>query len=279
MISMNQRQTLFTILSIFAIVQMLGLYCGYQYLSLIQAGEIEGAFKEPESVSNSFFLFIYILLMTGVLLLVIKFKKVLLKVFEAFAIFFASWIAFDFLIPYSLIGESVPWGLFLAIALTGWKMLKPTILSQNIALIFALAGAGSVIGGSLGVLPVLVFLLILSIYDFLSVFWTKHMVYLAKAITEKPMAFTAAVPLKTKKVSHVFQLGGGDLVMPLILSVSVLGGVGIYQAAMTSLGALIALSILFSYVLKHPGQALPALPPVSAGACLGLFFGITLFGV
>jgi len=276
---MDQRGTFFTLMLIFVIVQLLGIYCGYQYLQMIKAGEVEGAFQNPESVSNSLLLFVYILLMTGVLLLIIRFKKSLLRIFEAFAIFFASWIAFDFLIPYWLIGENIPWGLVLALALTAWKMLKPTILNQNVALIFALSGAGAIIGGSLGVLPVIVFLLILSVYDFVSVFWTKHMVYLAKAITERPMAFTAAVPLKTKKVSHIFQLGGGDLVMPLILSVSVLGRLGLYQAALTTLGALVALGILFAYVLKHPGEPLPALPPVSAGACLGLVTGIILFGV
>ena len=276
---MDQRGTFFALLSIFVIVQVIGLYCGYQYLQLIKTGEIEGAFENPESVSNSIMLFVYILLMTGVLILIIRFRKSLLRVFEAMAVFFSSWIAFDFLIPYWLIGENIPWGLVLALALTAWKMLKPTILNQNVALIFALSGAGAIIGGSLGILPIIVFLMILSIYDFISVFWTKHMVYLAKAITERPMAFTAAVPLKTKKVNHVFQLGGGDLVMPLILSVSVLGRFGLYQAALTTLGALVALAILFAYVLKHPGQALPALPPVSAGACLGLVAGVLLFGV
>jgi len=276
---MDERQTFFTLMLIFAIVQVLGLYCGYQYVQMIKIGEVEGAFQNPESVSNSLLLFVYILLMTGVLLLIIRFVKSLLRVFEAFAIFFASWIAFDFLIPYQFISYAIPWGLILALALTAWKMLRPTILSQNIALIFALSGAGAIIGGSLGVLPVIVFLLILSIYDFISVFWTKHMVYLAKAITERPMAFTAAVPLTTKKVSHVFQLGGGDLVMPLILSVSVLGRIGLYQAALTTLGALVALGVLFAYVLKNPGEPLPALPPVSAGACLGLVAGVLLFGV
>jgi len=276
---MDQRGTFFTLMLIFVIVQLLGIYCGYQYLQLIKAGEIEGAFQDPESVSNSLELFVYILLMTGVLILIIRFKKSLLRVFEAFAILFASMVAFDFLMPYWLVEGSISLGMVLAIALTAWKMRRPTILNQNIALIFALSGAGAILGGSLGILPIIVFLMILSIYDFISVFWTKHMVYLAKAITERPMAFTAAVPLKTKNVSHVFQLGGGDLVMPMILSVSVLGRLGLYQAALTTLGALIALGILFAYVLKHPGEPLPALPPVSAGACLGLVAGVILFGV
>lgn len=275
---MNEWQTFFTLLAIFAIVQVMGIYCGYQYLALIQSGEVQGPFENPDSAANSIILFVYILIITFIIILIIRFRKSFLKIFEAMAVFFASWIAFDFLMPYNLIGYLIPWGVILAILLTAWKMLKPTILSQNIALIFSVTGAGAIIGGSLGVFPVIIFLLILSAYDFISVFITKHMVYMAKAITETPMAFTAAVPLKTKKVSHVFQLGGGDLVMPLILSVSVLGRLGVYHALVTSLGAFIALALLFLYVIKRPGEALPALPPLSAGACLGLVASVLIFG-
>jgi len=275
---MNEWQTFFTLLAIFAIVQVIGIYCGYQYLGLIQSGEVQGPFENPDSAANSIILFAYILITTFIIILIIRFRKSFLKIFEAMAVFFASWIAFDFLIPYGLIGYLIPWGVLLAILLTAWKMLRPSIVNQNIALIFSASGAGAIIGGSLGVFPVIVFLLILSAYDFISVFITKHMVYMAKAITETPMAFTVAVPLKTKKVSHVFQLGGGDLVMPLILSVSVLGRLGLYHALVTSLGAFIAMALLFIYVIKRPGGALPALPPLSAGACLGLVASVLIFG-
>jgi presenilin-like A22 family membrane protease len=265
-------------LAIFALVQVIGVYCGYQYLGLIKSGEVKGPFDNPDSVTNSIFLFIYILFTTAIIILIIRFKKVLLKIFEAIAVFFASWIVFDFIVPYQIVGYTVPWGAILALSLTVWKMFRPTIISQNVALIFAVSGAGAVIGGSLGVLPVIIFLLILSAYDFVSVFLTKHMVYMAKAITETPMAFTAAVPVKTKNFSHVFQLGGGDLVMPLILSVSVLGRFGLYHALITTLGGFIALAVLFYYVLKSPGQPLPALPPISAGACLGFVASVLLLG-
>lgn len=275
---MNEWQTFFTLLAIFAIVQTIGLYCGYQYLGLIQSGEVQGPFENPDNAANSIILFAYILITTFIIILIIKFKKSLLRIFEFMAVFFASWIAFDFLIPYNLIGYLIPWGVILAILLTAWKMLKPTLLSQNIALIFSVSGAGAIIGGSLGVFPVIIFLLVLSAYDFISVFITKHMVYMAKAITETPMAFTAAVPMKTEKIDHVFQLGGGDLVMPLVLSVSVLGRLGLYHALVTSLGAFIALALLFLYVIKRPGEALPALPPLSAGACLGLVASVLVFG-
>jgi presenilin-like A22 family membrane protease len=122
----------------------------------------------------------------------------------------------------------------------------------------------------------MIFMLLLSVYDFLSVFWTKHMVQMAKAITEKPMAFTAALPCKTKKIKHTFQLGGGDIAIPLMFSASALRFYGLVPAIFAVAGALIALLLLFSTVLKNPGHALPALPPISAGAIVGFAVAVLL---
>jgi len=260
-------------LFIFLAVQAIGLYCGYQYLQLIKTGEAQPGFGNPENAYNSLFLFVYIILTTLVIIAIIKYKKSLLKYFEMFAVFFASLFAFELLFMNDIIA------LPLAIALTVWKVRKPTIVSQDVALIFSVSGAGAILGGSLGVFPVLIFLFLLSVYDFVSVFITKHMVYMAKAITERPMAFTAAVPTRSKKWSHTFQLGGGDLVMPLILTIAVLNKLGPYHALFTFAGGFIALAGLMAYVLRKPGEPLPALPPICAGACVGLFVAGMLFGV
>ena len=42
-------------------------------------------------------------------------------------------------------------------------------------------------------------------------------------------------------------------------------------------GALVALLILFSSVLRRPGHALPALPPISAGAAVGFAIAVLFF--
>jgi presenilin-like A22 family membrane protease len=99
---------------------------------------------------------------------------------------------------------------------------------------------------------------------------------MAKAITERPTAFTAAIPCKTKKFSHTFQLGGGDLAIPLVFAVSVLNTHGFWSMFFTLAGALTALLLLFAYVFRKPGKALPALPPISAGACLGFALSLIL---
>ena len=129
-------------------------------------------------------------------------------------------------------------------------------------------------GNSFGVLPVMVFILLLSAYDFFSVFISKHMIYLAKAITQKPTAFTAAIPCKTKEFTHTFQLGGGDLVIPLVFAVSVMNAHGFFSAVLSLAGSLIALILLFMFIMRKTGIALPALPPVAAGAFIG--FAVSL---
>lgn len=272
---MDEKRVMLLLMALFVSVQALGIYVGSQ---LISAGI--SVVENPEDVSTSGLLFVYILATTALVILIIKYKKGLLRVLEAFAIFFASDVVFE-----TLIGAP---GLALAAALTAYKILRPSLLSQNLALIFSVAGAGAVLGASLGIMPVIVFMLLLATYDFISVFVTKHMVYMAKEITKTPMAFTAALPYAPSpaeakrlgregaaKKAHVFQLGGGDLVIPLVFSVSVLHSYGLKAAMFAELGAAIALVLLFLSVMKKP-KALPALPPITAGALLGFLLGMAI---
>ncbi|MEM5882735.1 MAG: presenilin family intramembrane aspartyl protease [Candidatus Aenigmatarchaeota archaeon] len=273
---MEGKKVVLFFAGIFLLTQILGLYIGNEYIQLIKTGEAEPAFENPESVENSILLIFYMLLMTGLIILIIKYRKTLIRVLEAVAVFFASMITFDFLFPVVIL--FVPVSLILAFILTTWKILRPSVLNQNLAIIFSVAGAGAVIGASLGVLPVLVFIALIAIYDFISVFLTKHMVYIAKEITKTPTAFTAAFPYKFEKPKkivvkgrkitkkfHVFQLGGGDIALPLIFSVSVLRSFGLTQAIFSVVGASISLSILVYYATKKPGKALPGIPWISCG--------------
>lgn len=272
---------------VFLIVQLLGLFIGSQYVGLIKSGDIQPVFQNPQNVGNSFILIIYMLAGTGLIILAIRFWKFLIRIIEAVAIFFSSSITFLFLIPVEIL--YIPIGIFLALALTGWKMLRPSVLNQNLALIFSVAGAGAVIGASLGALPSLVFLLLLSIYDFVAVFVTKHMVYMAKEMVKTPTAFTLAFPYKfkkpvqfnfgkkkIKKTFHVFQLGGGDIAMPLMFSVSILSSFSLVHALYSIIGATVALGLLIYFLSKKPGNVLPALPFISAGSILGFLISVLI---
>jgi presenilin-like A22 family membrane protease len=279
-------KTAFTIVAIFLITQLLGLYVGTQYLGEIETGGLPPVFENPENITNSFMLFIYIIGSTVGILLVVKFWKPSIRVLEALVVFFSSWITFDFLIPIAV--GFVSLGFILAIALTAWKALRPTILSQNVAAIFSGAGAGALLGASFGVVPSLLFLVMLCVYDFVSVFITKHMIHLARELTKTPMAFTIASPHKFKKAKyfrvkgrrkrkkvHIFQLGVGDIVIPMMFSISLLRGFTIASSVFSIVGSTVALLLLIYHMSNHP-KPLPALPFITVGTLTGFMISMLL---
>lgn len=277
----------FLIIVLFLITQFLGLYVGSQYLQAIEIGIASPALENPESIQTSLYLFGYIIVTTIGILFLIRFKRSAIRFLEAFVIFTASWLTFDLILPLDVWYFSL--GFFLALALTAWKMFRPNILNQDIAAIVSGAGVGALLGASLGVLPAVVFMLILSVYDFVSVFITKHMVSMAKALTERPTAFTVAAPPNFKSLTysnvkrsrrnvkkvHVFQLGVGDMVIPLMFSVSVLNKFSIINSLAAIVGATLALLGLIYFMSKKP-RPLPALPFITFGTFAGFLISLLI---
>ncbi len=256
-----QRGLLVQLIVLFLATQLLGLYTAE---SLLQAGiKATIVTDNPEDVENSVGMFLYIMVTTGVLLALIKFLKDkwlywLLKGLETLAVGFTGWMVFA-----GFVGDDL--GLALALALVGGRLLfSKHLWLRNFATSVSTAGAGALIGVSLGVWPVAGFLTLLCVYDYIAVFKTKHMVTLAKSMTQKNLAFTYALP--TKK--HVFELGAGDMVMPLTFAASTLAAAKTMHAfpfywvtPSLVLGASLAgLLVTIWYAGKHPGKALPALP-------------------
>jgi presenilin-like A22 family membrane protease len=82
---MNEKQILLLLVVIFLSVQALGLVAASQYISFIEQGIAEPVFEDPQAISNAIYIFIYILALTVILLLVIRYKKRLLVAFEGLA--------------------------------------------------------------------------------------------------------------------------------------------------------------------------------------------------
>ena len=91
------------------------------------------------------------------------------------------------------------------------------------------------------------------------------MVTLAKGVTKKNLAFTFALPTK----EHTFELGTGDMVIPLTFAVSVLNATKVslplelrlIPALIILLASLTGLIWTINFSAKKIGRALPALPP------------------
>jgi len=273
------------ILSLFLATEFLGLYVGMQYMGLLSMGEIAPAFSNPNSIETSLLLFGNIIVATAIILVLIRISKNSIRVLEGFVIFVSSWLTFDILIPVDLWYVSL--GFVLAALLVIWKVIRPTILNQNIAAVISGAGVGSLIGASLGIIPAMIFMLILSAYDFVAVFITKHMVHMAKALSQRPTSFTIAAPPSLKSMAfsaksggssrkaHVFQLGVGDMVVPLMFAVSVLSGYSIVNSVYVIMGSAAALLSLIYYIKKKP-MPMPALPFITFGALSGFLISLVL---
>jgi len=246
----------------FLIVNLLGLYVGhYWILQDVQPTIIN---DDPNDVVNSFGLLGYMLVGTLVILIAIKFfpDKVLywfLKGLESLALFFTSLITMAAFLPDAF-------AVFTAMALIVIRIFFPQfLLWRNVSSTIATVGVGSLLGASIGVWPVIVFLVLLGVYDYIAVFRTKHMVTMAKAVAKKNLSFTFALP--TSK--HQFELGTGDLVMPLVFSVAVLGDslnagwtwpVAIIPSLAILAASFAGLAFTLDYGSKNVGKALPALP-------------------
>lgn len=274
---------------LFLITQALGLYVG---MSLIAADVHATIITEnPEDIGNSIALFAYILVFTAILLVVVAYLKryiyLIFKALETLAVFATSLIVFAALGSFLPLPQALVWAMDLVVLVAALAVVILRIIYakhiwlRNVSSVIAVAGAGALIGVSLGVLPVLVFLVLLAVYDFIAVFKTKHMVTLAKSLTKKNLSFTYAMP--TPK--HTFELGTGDMVIPLAFAVSVLSAYAPLYAfpmnlvpSVAILGAALAGQLAtIEYSSRHVGKALPALPP-QVIAMLVAFGLMKLFG-
>jgi len=141
------------------------------------------------------------------------------------------------------------------------------------------AGAGAIIGLRLYPQTMVILLVLFSIYDFVAVYKTRHMVKMAKEMISygSPLALIIPQDLqgfkkKLKEISpegKFLVLGGGDIAFPLIFCVSLIsqGSFWSFLMSLFSLGGLLLSFILFFIQKKR--KPIPALPPITLFLLIG----------
>jgi presenilin-like A22 family membrane protease len=256
------------------------------------------AFEDPESFTNPLIFIVILLVFTAFLLVLIRYRwKKLIGVIIAVSIFFTFIYIFAGITIYFLGMVPGTLGVTLALSLfsTALLYLYPEWYIIDILGILIAAGAASIFGISLDIIPVLILLLILMVYDAISVYKTRHMVTLAEGVIDIKSPILFIVP-KRRGYSFMregigdldggeraaFVIGMGDLIMPSILVVSAnvflnttrLAGVITLPALGAIIGSVIGLSLLLIVVQKGKPQA--GLPPINGGAILGFLAGYGL---
>ena len=201
-----------------------------------------------------------------------------------------------------------------SVALTGlityYLIKRPEWYVIDMAGILVSIGVVGLFGISLQILPVMVLLTVLAIYDAVSVYGTKHMVALADGVTKMRLPILIVIP-KKRGYSYIEQkplkeqidsgeereamfMGLGDIIIPGILVASafnflpddeILGGLdaNLLVAIGALVGCLVGFAILMRFVLGGDPQA--GLPLLNGGAIVGYLvtylaaFGDLSFGM
>jgi presenilin-like A22 family membrane protease len=266
--------------------------------------------ENPQNPLNSIFYVAFLLVATGGILLVIKYDQ--------------QWVLQGFILLTSGVVASYVFAVvFPAVTVAGVNL---AVWVPAVALVVALyaypewwvidsagaimgMGAAALFGISFGILPALVLLVALAVYDAISVYGTEHMLTLASGVMELRLPIVLVVPTTfeysfleeaedtaeeaeegEREASHpaerpAYFIGLGDAVMPSILVASaaffldtpeVLPGVEL--APLTAMvGTLLGLLVLMRMVFK--GRAHAGLPLLNGGAIAGYLVGALAAGI
>lgn len=250
----------------------LGLITAFKLQEFLEIGEISlPAFSLWQFLFYFFLVTLFIFLLTFLK----KFKKSKGILFKAIFILTTSWgglIVFNLWLP-DILAVSL-----IAILIFVWFQ-KPSVFLHNLIIILGLSGIGGVLGLRFAPEVIVFLLLIFSIYDFIAVNITKHMIKMAKEMIETGTILGLIVPqeisdftasLKEVKPGGRFLvLGGGDVVFPLLLSVSLVPQ-GILNSLVVAVFSLFGLSFSFwFFISQKTRQPIPALPPIALFSIIG----------
>ena len=259
------------------------------------------AFQDPTSMENPVIFIAIMLGFTAILLVLIRYdmKRVIAAVIGISI--FLTFIYIFMAIIYSLIGATdLAMVIVLILSTLSTVLLYKYPEWYVIDALGILIGAGvaAIFGASLDILPVLILLVLLAVYDAISVYKTKHMIALAEGVIDLKTPILFVIP-KRRDYSFIkdgigkldsggersaFIIGMGDMIMPSILVVSAnvflkgakLAGVINLPALGAIVGSVAGMGVLLYFVMSGKPQA--GLPPLNGGTILGFLAGWAVMG-
>lgn len=250
-------------------------------------------FEDPTSIANPFAYMLLILVFTGLLLLAMKLKR--------------GWIISGFI----LLSIAVSIYYVMAAFMSPLLAIAPTLVIMLLLHfypewyiidafgILVCAGISSLFGVSMTIPPTLLLLVVLAVYDAISVYKTRHMISLAEGAIKMKAPLLFVVPKsrdysfridqeisnsseETKKRGAYF-LGLGDAIIPTILVISAswsLPAGGFYGLSLPVIGAMLGTYLGFLLLMTTSRDRPQAgLPFLNSGVILGFLMGCLAAGV
>jgi presenilin-like A22 family membrane protease len=285
----------------------------------LQEAGVEALPYSPENPLNVVVFLVLLLVFTLFILVLIRFGvKILLSAIIALSLFFTFYYIFGSLALILSEGNEIAGlaSLLLSIGATVLLYWYPEWYVIDTLGILICAGVASIFGIAVGILPALLLLVLLAIYDAISVYRTRHMITLAQGVLSVKAPILFVIPKRRdysfiregvtigaeegagaktgepeeggaakegeKKERGAFIIGMGDLIMPTILVVSayvflpVEGWTVPPPALGAVLGSLAGLALLLRAVTRGKPQA--GLPPLNGGTIAGFLIGCAVSG-
>ena len=264
------------------------LFCLTVFLGItgsIKRKELLGAnnISIPRISINSFI--VQFCVITLFVFLIIKFfkkknhKETLFKSLFIFAIFTGGVLMLD-------VWFSDIISLFLMSFLIFLLNKKKSVCLHNLCVALGIAGTISIAGLSVSPRSVVILLVLFSVYDFIAVYKTKHMVTMAKSMIKSGAILGFIIPHNfsyfNKKTDDInkgwaFVLGGGDIAFPLLLICSLVP-YSVVASVIVAVFSLIGLLFSFQIFIKQEERkAIPALPPIALLSIVGYFLAKIIF--
>lgn len=268
-----KKTLLFNELLTYFLIQFFGLICAKRILAIpIVSQQIQA-----QQIS---WLQIIITILIGalILLVVLKFIKhrAPYKIFFGFLFFLGTFYTLNIWLPFIF-------ALILTIAIFIIQRQWPIIIFHNLIIVLTIVWAAVYLGLVITPWQMVLVLLVLSIYDIIAVWKTKHMIRMFKGLAERGVVFAVIIPTKihnlfkpvpeVKPTGEFLFMGTGDFALPMIFAISALSK-SIWSAILIICGALLGIIFIhFVFLIKKERKPLPALPPLAIGAILGWLAG------
>ncbi|MBU2589405.1 MAG: hypothetical protein KKF52_02525 [Nanoarchaeota archaeon] len=280
----HNLKAILIILALFFAAQLVGLAITEAY---ILKPELPLNIERPQvTEEQKSFTFIpiafFILIATGIVLLLFKFGFFrvwkfwfLLSVWLTLTISFNAFIAEKFAIIFALI-------------FAFWKVFKNNVYVHNFTEVFIYGALVAIFAPILNITSAIILLLFISLYDYIAVRKTKHMVTLAESQHKTKLFAGLMLPYKKGKKTKIIAktvskvstkkskisvaiLGGGDIGFPLLFAGIVMREMQLllfsFKVLIVPICAAIALFSLFYF--GKDKKYYPAMPYITAGCLIG----------
>ena len=189
-----------------------------------------------------------------------------------FGIFFTKGIAF-----------------FASVLIVVIRFVYPRIWTQNFIIIIGMSGIAASLGTGVSPLLAIIILVLLSIYDVIAVYKTRHMVKLFQGMAKRGAVLAIVIPKKLSLWSRKFDLinsenkdefifiGTGDIILPLFFAASTFF-LGVKFSIAIIFGAIIGFVVdHLIFIVQKEKKPIPALPAIALFSIASYLISLYLF--